>query len=479
MDIVEPIFFCAKLHPRRPAMMWIGGGVSYAHLTQTILAVARRLRDAGVTRSDIAAIDIKTAYHHSVVMLALMHLGVASASVDANTRDVAEAAGVSVTIADQAVPRGRARHIAIAESWFEANENAKPLDDTGFNNDESLFAIKFTSGTTGRPLAMRVNFGETWLWLHENRFFNMTGRTLSMFGLSSGIGSHALLTTLSRGGTFCLAGTSQEAFDTIQLCGVETLLASTMQLRRIAERAREANEPLHSVKTALVGGASVSTSLVQLAQRYVCSDLHVHYASAQAGFVAIAPAAMLEGRPGATGFVMPDVEIESVDENGALLPRGEMGELRIRTERTKARQTLSENAQALGFREGWFYPGDIGRVDADGMLILAGRKSEIVNIGGEKIAPDLVDEVLAGQPGVRDAAAFGIRNAQGDEDLWAAIVTDAPPDIPALIAVCRQALGAGAPSVILRAQAIPRNAAGKILRAQLSREIEEMARKSR
>ena len=479
MDIIEPIFFSSKLHPRRPALMWIGGGVSYAHVAQSIRRVARRLREAGITRADIVAIDITLAHHHAIVIMALMHLGVASASIDANTRAVAEANGVTVTISDQPEPRGKTRHVRIAATWFDGEGNPEPLEDTGFRDHDSLLSLKFTSGTTGRPLPMRANAGESWRWLHENRFFSLRGRILSMFGFGSNIGVHALLHGLSNGNTVCLAGNSQEAFDTIQLCGVETLLASTMQLRRVAERAREAQEPLHSLRRVLVGGSSVSSSLVQLAQRYVCNNLFVHYASSQAGFVAIAPAAMIEGRPGATGFVMPGVEIEIVDDSGAVLPPGATGELRLRTPRTAARAPLVPDPLALGFRDGWFYPGDIGRIERDGMLVVAGRKSEIVNIGGEKIAPDLVDDVLAAQPGVRDAAAFGCGNPDGEEELWAAVVTDAPPDIKALIAACGHALGGAAPKVILRAQAIPRNAAGKILRGQLARETEELARRAR
>lgn len=475
MDVIAPIFFASKLHPRRPALMWIGGGISYAHLAQSILTTARALRAAGVTRRDIAGIDIKVAHHHCVVLLALMHLGIPTVSIELSTREPAQAAGVNIVIADSGAPKVSARHIVLSEQWFSGEGEEAALADIGFGSDDDLFSIKFTSGTTGRPLPMRVHVGEVPSWLQEHRYFPMHGRTMSMFGLSSGVGSHALIYTLSNGGTFCVAGNSQEAFDTIQLCGVETLLASTMQLRRIAERAREAREPLHSLKSALVGGASVSAALIALAQRYLCNDIIVHYASSQAGFVAIAPAAMLEGRPGAVGFVMPAAQVECVDDNNEPVAPGGLGELRIRTLRTRQRENQPGNAAALGFRDGWFYSGDIGRIEPDGMLILAGRKSELVNIGGEKVAPDLVDETLLSLPGVRDAAAFGCKGSNGEEELWAAVVTDMPPDIPALISACRRQLAGCAPSVILRAGAIPRNAAGKVMRAKLTREVEAIA----
>lgn len=479
MNFTAPFFFHAKLHPRRAALMWIGGGVSYAQLAQSVEACAAALHGEGVTRDDIMMIDIGLAHDHAVAMLALLHLGVASASLEQGRREALEAAGATVLLTDKPLAQSACRIIRVQENWFLPRENAAPITALGFLGESSLCRLKTTSGTTGRPQVVPVSLRDEMRGIEQHRYFDVEGRTLSLFGFSSGVGTRALLRCLLTGDTFCLAGNSQEACDTIQLCGVERLFASTLQLRDLARRAQEAGEPLRSLKSVITGGSAISVQLIAQAQRHVCNNLIVHYASTQAGFVAIAPAGAVEGRPGAVGYVVPGVEIECVDEEGAVLPLGETGELRIRTVNTDERGALAGQADAAGFRGGWFYPGDVGFVAADGMLHIAGRKSERINIGGVKIAPDLVDEILLAQPGVRDAAAFGVRTLRGEDELWAAVIADAEPDMPALIAACRQALGAAAPSVILRAQLIPRNAAGKPLRLQLAREIEELASKMR
>ena len=475
-DFTAPFFFHAKLHPRRPALMWIGGGVSCAQLAGSVEACAGALREAGVLRSDIVIIDVALAHRHAVVLLALAHLGVASASFEAGRREALEAAGATVVIADHAVEATACRVLRTRDEWFAVRGDASPLPDIGFCSEDSLFRLKASSGTTGRPQAVPITLRDEMRGIEQHRFFPVDGRTLSLFGFSTGVGTRAFLRAMLTGETFCLAGNSQEAYDTIQLCGVERLLASTQQLRDLARRAEEAGEPLQSLKSVVTGGSSISSRLIAQAQRFVCNNLLVHYASTQAGFVAIAPATALEGRPGAVGFIAPDIEVECVGDDGARLAPGEEGELRIRTRNTDERGRLAPQAEAAGFRDGWFYPGDIGRIDPDGMLVIAGRKSERINIGGVKIAPDLVDEVLLAQAGVRDAAAFGVRNALGDDELWAAVTSDAEIDPPALIAACRRALGPASPSVVLRAQAIPRNAAGKPLRLQLAREIEALTR---
>ncbi len=474
MDSTAPFFFSAKLYPRRPALMWIGGGVTYAMLAQCVLSAARHIRAAGVTRDDLVAIDIQDAHRHVIVMLALMHLGIGSASLDAGRREAAEAGGVNVIVADHAVAGGSSRIIKTSEDWFAPRPDLPAPGDCGFRNEQDIFRIKMTSGTTGRPQPVPMNVRDFLFGVDENRYFDTGGRVLSMFGFSSGVGARALLRALHRGGTFCLAGNAQGAYDTIQLCGVEQLLASTIQLRELTLCAKEAREPLHSLKSVLAGGSSISTRMIAEAQRYVCNNIISHYASSQGGFVAIAPVALLDGRPGAAGFVIPGVEVETAGADGERLPPGATGEVRVRSYYTQERQPMLKDAAAAGFRDGWFYPGDIGRVEKDGMLIIEGRVSELVNIGGVKIAPELADEVLTGLPGVNDAAAFGFKNEHGEEELWAAVVSAAPPDIPGLLAACRTQLGSGAPSVILQAASIPRNASGKVMRAALRAEVEAL-----
>lgn len=479
MNVLSPFFFNAKLYPRRPALVWVGGGVSYALLAQNVLTVAHRLREAGITRADIAAIDVRVANHHAVTMLALMHLGVASTSLEQGRREAAERAGITLIIADHPIPETAIRIVRVHESWFAPQKEQPAASSAGFTDEADVIRFNMTSGATGRPQIVPISVRDLMRGVARHRFFDVEGRTLSLFGFSAGVGARVFLRSMLTGGTFCLAGSSQEAYDAIQLYGVERLLASTIQLRDLTRRAQEAGEPLHSLKSVVVGGSSLSARLIANAQRFVCSNLIVHYASTQAGLVAVAPVAALEGRPGAAGFIVPQVEVECVDEAGQPALPGEIGELRIRSPSVHERARYAREGVAAGFRDGWFYPGDVGRIDADGMLIIVGRKSEIINVGGVKIAPDLVDEVLAAQPGVRDAAAFAYHNDHGEEELWAAVVTEAPPDVPALLAACRQALGGGAPAVILRATAIPRNAVGKAMRAQLSRDIEILKRQGR
>jgi acyl-CoA synthetase (AMP-forming)/AMP-acid ligase II len=126
-------------------------------------------------------------------------------------------------------------------------------------------------------------------------------------------------------------------------------------------------------------------------------------------------------KPGTVGVAAgPDVAIMGGD--GALLGRGEAGEIVIRGENVTAGYANNPKANAEAFRNGWFRTGDLGRLDAEGYLTIEGRLKEIINRGGEKIAPREVDEALLDHPAVDQAVTFALPHDKLGEDVAAAVV---------------------------------------------------------
>src|SRR5207253_8251849 len=109
-------------------------------------------------------------------------------------------------------------------------------------------------------------------------------------------------------------------------------------------------------------------------------------------------------KPGSTGpSVGPLISIRASD--GCGLQPYETGEVLVRGENVIAGYEGNEEANAQSFRDGWFYTGDTGYLDADGYLFLKGRIKEQINRGGEKIIPQEIDDVLATHPEVEQAAS--------------------------------------------------------------------------
>jgi acyl-CoA synthetase (AMP-forming)/AMP-acid ligase II len=130
-------------------------------------------------------------------------------------------------------------------------------------------------------------------------------------------------------------------------------------------------------------------------------------------------------------------------------------------------------ANAAAFTpDGWFRTGDIGYLDEDGFLYLQGRANEIINRGGENIAPAEVDRVLQSHPAVAEAAVFGVPDARFGEDLIAAVVIRAgmsvsPRELRAWM--LDRLSPSKTPHRLWVIDAIPRTPTGKVQRGELAR----------
>jgi acyl-CoA synthetase (AMP-forming)/AMP-acid ligase II len=163
------------------------------------------------------------------------------------------------------------------------------------------------------------------------------------------------------------------------------------------------------------------------------------------------------------------VRIGILGPEGTELPAGEPGEVVIAGPNVIDGYEDNPTANADSFTAGWFRTGDQGVVDADGYLRLTGRIKELINRGGEKIAPREIDDVLLAHPAVAEAVAFGVPHPVWGEVVAAAVVLGQPVAEAELLAWCRDRLaGFKCPDQLHVVQAIPRTATGKIQRLSLA-----------
>jgi len=172
-------------------------------------------------------------------------------------------------------------------------------------------------------------------------------------------------------------------------------------------------------------------------------------------------------RAGTVG-VPAGAEVAVLDPGWSALPAGEPGEVAVRGPGVVDGYLNNPRANAASFRDGWFRTGDLGRLSADGYLTLDGRLKELINRGGEKIAPREIDEALLAHPGVREAVAFGVPDAKWGEVVHAAVVATGVSDAE-LRAFCAERLAAfKVPRRIHMVEQIPKGPTGKIQRNALA-----------
>jgi acyl-CoA synthetase (AMP-forming)/AMP-acid ligase II len=125
--------------------------------------------------------------------------------------------------------------------------------------------------------------------------------------------------------------------------------------------------------------------------------------------------------PGTVGLPA-GLETAIMDDQGRLMPVGQTGEIVIRGDSATRGYENNPKANAEAFTHGWFRTGDQGMISAEGYITITGRLKEIINRGGEKIAPREVDEVLMGHPAIQQVVTFAIPHAKLGEDVASAVV---------------------------------------------------------
>jgi len=163
------------------------------------------------------------------------------------------------------------------------------------------------------------------------------------------------------------------------------------------------------------------------------------------------------------------IQIGIMTDAGQLLPPGQKGEVVIQGPSVIRAYDNNPEANAKSFVDGWFRTGDEGMLDDEGYLRLTGRIKELINRGGEKIAPLEIDEVLLTHPAVSEAVCFAIAHPTWGEEVAAAVVLREPATEADLLAYCRERLADfKRPKKLYIVDTIPRTATGKVQRLNVA-----------
>ncbi len=245
-------------------------------------------------------------------------------------------------------------------------------------------------------------------------------------------------------------------------------------------RAIIARCPLRFIRSA--SAALPLQVLTELEEVFHTQVVETYGATEVSGHITCQP---LPSRPRKTGAVgmAAGPEVTIMDAWGTLLPAGETGEVVVRGASLMQGYDNDPMANQSAFTSGWFRTGDQGYVDADGYLFITGRLKEIINRGGEKIAPNRggekiapleVDQVLMEHPAVAEAVTFAVPHAQLGEDIAAAVVlrqnaAATASDIRQFVATRLTAFKV--PSQVCIVEAIPQSPTGKLQRSDLAEKL--------
>lgn len=474
MNIVEPILFQCKLNPMTTAICVPGSKVNtvrYGMLETFIHNVARNALKAGIVPGNIVATYFTDTILDTACALGLMHVGAATVSLRGPRSVPGISPDCTLTDVAGAFP-GAASVLSVDQSWLEGPGAAMPVAAGGRGDD--ICRIILTSGSTG--ISKGVAFSH-WVCGARNAHYMYSkgprpahcARFFCDLGFSTSPGFSYAMSLLSRGAAiFFLGPDPADILQAIDLYEIQGMATSPYGLGEFLKFFEGDSAFETSFDHIICQGAMLSRQLSQRVRTRMCQNLYSSYGSTETSTVAFGPASVLEGVPGAVGFVQPGVTIEAVDPVGKVLPPLRDGVLRIRTGHMANGYVGDLEATQTVFRNGYFYSGDVGHLTAEGILVITGREKTALNIGGDTVSPEFVEEVVGSFSGIQEAAVFAANNDLGIAELTLLIVPSSPIDETALRRYCGQRLPPSCiPTQILQVNALPRGGQGKLERQRL------------
>jgi long-chain acyl-CoA synthetase len=342
---------------------------------------------------------------------------------------------------------------------------------------EDLAAILYTSGTTGRPKGAMLT--------HANLVSNAASVVqalrlepdrdrllvvLPMFhAFAATVG---MLTPALHGLSFVPLARFEPATvsEAVQRHGVSVFLGVPSMYNLLLRQPGERVALWAGVRFGVSGGAAMPMELMRRFEaRYGFPVLEGDGPTECSPVTCVNP---LEGvrKPGSVGLAVPDVEIEIRGDAGGAVPRGQMGEICVRGPNVMRGYWGLAEATAETFFGDWLRTGDLGYQDADGYIFIVDRKKDMIIVNGMNVYPRIIEEVLHRDPRVAEAAVVGEPDPLHGEVPVAHVVPAEGERLEAadVKALCREHLGRHeVPRRVVIREALPRNAAGKVLKREL------------
>lgn len=467
-NIIEHLTFRARLEPGAIAIRTPEHQLTFLQLQKWVTAVAGKLRRAGVRPGQFVVTSIRARQFDWIFTLAICHEAAISCSATDNSPLPAPLECDWMLSDSDPHPDLAAKTIRIDDAWLAAaHAEFQAIAPIDYESEDSVCRVVLTSGTTGSRKGVAMTVAQLNFKAQAVPAVRAAGSLICLLKMTTQPGTNAPLTCLIVGSPFHVAETDRAAIDMIRRFHIECLTGSPAQLSAVLRKLDEIGGTITSLKLVRMAGAGPSQTLIAQVRARLAKTIISHYGSTEAGGMCTSMPDE-DSAPAFAGFPNAGSIVQVVDHAGVPVPAGEIGAIRARVPYMGSGYFRDPGPSGKSFRDGWFYPGDLGYFTATGGVMLSGRDGERINLGGVKIDPVLLDQFLLDYPGVEDAAVFE-DVGQVDRPRLAAVVVAAPGvQLEALKESVQRKFGvARSPSLFTRVDAIPRNAMGKVSRQEL------------
>ncbi len=449
-----------------PVACMLGNGADYLIAQQALARVG-----AVVVQIGYRSKPAEVAYILGNAEPAAAIVGAAYADTFAEAmRQAGSRCQVIVAGADGAPPVGERWDDAVAGQPGDLPPTARSGDGGG--------VIVYTSGTTGKPKGATRSWKQTGFDAVADMVaqvgMNHDDRHLVVCPLYHSAAPAFVAITMSLGATTvlmnhfdpeaCLALIERERI-------TSTLMVPTMLVRITAlPAAVRRRYDTSSLRWIMSGAAPLATETARQVEAQFGPVLWNFYGATETGLVTLAGPGEHTARPGTVGRAMRGNQIRLLDDAGAEVPAGQVGEVYVRNSMLIGGYHKNRDATDKSIKDGFFSVGDLGRLDGDGFLYMESRKHDMVISGGVNIYPREIEDHLHTHPAIFDVAVVGVPDPEWGETLRAYVVVRPGHALTAdeVADYCRRELADyKRPRQVVFVDELPRNPTGKILKREL------------
>ena len=497
MNIAHHLERGHQLFPDKIALIFEEKSYTYKQLNQLANRVANVFQGLGIKKGDRVALFLPNIPEFVISYLGILKIGAVAVSVNVMLKsaevsyilnDCAAKAIITTESQSEYVQEAdlpELQHLLIAEGTANKGINLAQLMESALGEARAIemdshapASILYTSGTTGFPKGATLSHGNVVSNSYSaNRCYRIqhSDRLLLYLPLFHCFGQNAILNT---GLSACATIILQRRFDMEQV--LQTIAAHQVTMffgvPTVFIKLLNADTSDYNLETVRYYFSAAAPMPIEVAQHW--QDKYGFVIHEGYGLTETSPFATynhdLKYKLGSIGTPIDNVEIKIVDSDSHQVQPGELGEIVV-----KGRNVMLgywnrpwETAQII--KNGWFYTGDIGRVDEDGFFYIVDRLKDMINMSGFKIYPTEVENVLYLHPAVAEVAVYGVPDAFKGEIVKANIVLKAGQTITQeeIIAFCRQKMANfKIPQAFKFVDSIPKNPTGKVLKRLLREEV--------
>ena len=509
------LFYHAARTPEAPAVATPSVRLSYGVLADRVRVLAAHLATAGIRQQDRVVVALPNTAATVVASLAINMVGGTAVEVNPEWGPEVIAEILAKTGARRAFAWGRdarmwgaaVRERSLEHLWVVDPSSVPPqfhdalpglpvtllLEDGRIDPDlaparEAGTAalgpdwpalVLYTSGSTGRPHGVIQTFrnidANTRSIVH---YLGLTAddRTLIAQPLSYCYGRSVLQTHVFVGGSVFLDNRfafPRVVLETVASEGCTGFVGVPLTFEIIRRQVDVSSIVFPRLRYLTQAGGAMSQDTIAWARAaFEPAQLFVMYGQTEAtARLSYLPPERALDKAGSIGIPIPRVYLRVADEDGRELPAGQIGELLARGDNVTPGYLDEPEETAAILRDGWLWTGDLASRDEDGFFFIRGRKKEILKIGGHRVSPVEIEQVIALHPDVAEAAVIGVKHDLLGEVPVAFVVVRSTktPSEGDLRGFCRDRMPAYmVPVTFVLTDALPRTKSGKLLRSELS-----------